>query len=145
MVAAIHKIVHGCCDLLVRGYMDRNYHGAKLSISVSVLYVYLGFTALLPECHLYVLWFTSFIHLWEETSLPQSSVYVLRCFAMWNSVKWISLLVLHHSSITISIAEIMYGMQVGIFFVCKHVRHFDCDCTATQHSHACLGSVQAGT
>jgi hypothetical protein len=127
--------------------MDRNCHGAKLFISVSVLYLYLGFTALLPEHHHLSMpsSFTSFIRPWEENSLCQSSVYVPKCFAMWNSDKCLSLLVYHHSSTTISIAEIMYGRHVGVFFVCKHVRHFDYSRTATQHSHTCLGSVQAGT
>jgi hypothetical protein len=34
-------------------------------------------------------------------------------------------------------------MQVGIFFICKRVRHFDYDYTATQHCHTSLDSVQA--
>jgi hypothetical protein len=37
-------------------------------------------------------------------------------------VKWISLPVFHHSSPTISIAETVYKMHVGVFFVCKRVR-----------------------
>jgi hypothetical protein len=64
MVAAIHKIMYVWYNLvtgvvLFGGGMDRNHHGAKFSIPMSVLhqsswkcYVYLGFTPLLPEhCH----------------------------------------------------------------------------------------------
>jgi hypothetical protein len=52
------------------------------------------------------------IHLWEGTSLPQSSVDVFKC------EKCIFLLVFNHYSPTISIAEIIYEMQVGVFFTC---------------------------
>jgi hypothetical protein len=112
--------------------------------------------------------FTFCINWWEGASLPQSSVYnrdfimclniskksqacvlcykvVLKCSAMWNSEKKLSMLVLYHSSPTICTARTVYKMHVGIFFISKHVRHFDYNCTATQHSHTNLDNVQEGT
>lgn len=64
LLAAIHKIAHGCHDLQVKGAVyfeddtDRNNHGAKFLISVSVqhqaswkfcIHFYFGFVALLSE------------------------------------------------------------------------------------------------
>jgi hypothetical protein len=46
-----------------------------------------------------------------------------------------------HYSPTISIAEIIYEMQVGVFFTCKCVTHFDFNHSAKQHSHTSLESV----
>jgi hypothetical protein len=85
--------------------------------------------------------FTFCIRSWEGTHLHQSSVCILTCSVMWNSAKWISLLIFHHSTLTIFIAESVYEMHVSVFFICKHVRYFGYDHTATQHSHASLDSV----
>jgi hypothetical protein len=32
-------------------------------------------------------------------------------------------------------------MHICVFFICKRVKHFDYDCTATQHSHTRLDNV----
>lgn len=45
------------------------------------------------------------IHLWEGTHLPQSTVQVLKCFVIWNSVKWMLLAVFHHCCPTISMQK----------------------------------------
>jgi hypothetical protein len=104
-VANIHKLVHGRHDLLItdialfRGDTDKNHHSEKFSIPVSVLnesswkcsvYFYLDFTALMPENHLLYDVTVHVLHrLWRGKGLTQSSVYILRCFAMWNFAKWI--------------------------------------------------------
>jgi hypothetical protein len=88
--------------------------------------------------------FTFCICSWEGTSLPQSSMYLLKCFGIWNYVKRTLLLVLHPSSPTISIAEAIHEMPVDIFFIYKRARHFDYNSTATQHSRTSLDSVEAG-
>jgi hypothetical protein len=64
LLAAFHEIAHGCRDLPVKGAVffeddtDRNNHGAKFFLSMSVLHqsswkfcthFYFGFVALLPE------------------------------------------------------------------------------------------------
>jgi len=51
--------------------------------------------------------------------------YVLTCFAIWHTVKWISLPVFHYSSPIISIAEAIPEMHISTFFTCKQVRQFD--------------------
>jgi hypothetical protein len=73
--------------------------------------------------------------IWEGNSFPENTEYVLKCFVMWNSAKWIPLPIFHHNSPTISIAETVYDMHVRVFFICKCVWRFNYDCTATQHSH----------
>jgi hypothetical protein len=156
MVAVIHKIltiVHGWHDLLVRGDMDRNYYGAKFSTLVSVVHqsswkfsMYLYFIALLPEHHLHHAIIVHIQHLLMGRNKSSSEFCAhSQMFCNLEFVKWILLLVLHHSSPTISIAETIYRMHVGIFFICKIVRHFNCRHTATQHSHSSLDSVQEGT
>jgi hypothetical protein len=154
MFTAIQKIIHSWHDLpvtnivLCGGDADRN-HGQNAS------YLYLWYTshpensvctcnwALLHCCQNIISMpslFTFFIHLWEWTSVLQSSVYVLR-----YSVKWITSLALHHSSSTISIAGTVCETHVSVFFIYKSVSHFGYDHTATQHSLTSLESVQAGT
>jgi hypothetical protein len=64
---------------------------------------------------------------------------------MWNSAKLISLPVSHHKSLTISIAETVHDVHVGVFLICKYVRHVYYDRNVTQHTHTSLGSVQAET
>ena len=61
----------------------------------------------------------------EVTDLSQISVLVVKCYARWNSEKWISLSVSHYSSPTVTIAETMYKIHVGMSLICKLVRHFD--------------------
>jgi hypothetical protein len=80
-----------------------------------------------------------------ETVFLRGSVHNLKCFAMWNSAKWILLPVFHHNRPTISTQKIEYEMHVGIFFTCKHVMHFTTPCIATQHSRIATNqdSVQA--
>jgi len=51
--------------------------------------------------------------------------HILICFAIWHTVKWISLPVFHDSSPTISIAEAIPEMHISTFVTCKQVRHFD--------------------
>lgn len=51
--------------------------------------------------------------------------HILTCFAMWHTVKWITLPVFHYSSPTIPIAEAIPEMHISTFFTCKQVRHFD--------------------
>jgi hypothetical protein len=154
VVAAIKKVIHSWHDLpksdaaLLGGDTDINHHGAKFSVPVTVLYqlswkffvcLYLGFAALQPEHRLPTPSFC--IRSWEGSSLPQSSVYVFKGFAMWNSARWILLPVFRHSSPTVSIAESVHKMHVNVFSICKHGRHFDYDCTATQLSHTSLDKV----
>jgi hypothetical protein len=50
---------------------------------------------------------------------------------MFYDVEFVKLPVFIHSSRTISIAETIYKMHVGVFFIYKHVRHFGYN-TATQ-------------
>ena len=50
--------------------------------------------------------------------------HILTCFAIWHTVKCVSLPVFHDSSPTISIAEVIPEMHIT-FFTCKQVRHFD--------------------
>jgi hypothetical protein len=69
----------------------------------------------------------------EVTDLSQISVLVIICSAKWSSEKWISLSVSHYSSPTVSIAETMYEIHVGMSLICKLVRHFD-HLTEQQHS-----------
>jgi hypothetical protein len=88
--------------------------------------------------------FTFCIHLWEGTSLPQISVYVHKYSVMWNSVKWISLVIFHHNSPTISSAETVYETHVSVF-ICKCITHFDYDHTSlecVQESHSSSSSLQ---
>jgi hypothetical protein len=73
------------------------------------------------------------IHSLEDTSLPQNSVYLLIYLAMWNSVKWTSLL------------PYQFHCRNHIQNACWRIHHFDYNCTAPQHSHPRLDSVQAGT
>jgi hypothetical protein len=58
--------------------------------------------------------FTFCIRSWEGTRLPQRSVYVLRCFAMWNSSKRIPFPEFNYNSLNISTAETVYEMHVGV-------------------------------
>jgi hypothetical protein len=78
----------------------------------------MGFAVLLPEHYHYHALFTFYIRLWEGTSLHRSSVYILKSFAMWV------LLAYHNISPTLSIAETVYEMQAGLFFICKRVKTF---------------------
>ena len=80
---------------------------------------------MLPEHHL--LQAVSYVPLRssEVTDLSRISMLVIKCSAKWNSEKWISLLVSHYSSPTVSIAETMYEIHVGMSLICKLVRHFD--------------------
>jgi hypothetical protein len=149
VVAAIHKMVHGCHDhsvrsvVLFRGDAGDNHHCAKFSIPVSLLhqsswkfcvYLYLGLAAQLPN----IIFSTPSLFTVctrEGTSVPQSTECVLKCFAMWNSAKWIPLPVFRHSNPTILIAETVHDMPVGVFFICTCVWHFHYDWSETQHSH----------
>jgi hypothetical protein len=74
----------------------------------------LVFAALLPVSYL-------LLRSSEVTDLSQISVRS----AMWNSEKWISLPVSHHSSPTVSIGETTYEIHVGISLIFKSVRYFD--------------------
>lgn len=69
----------------------------------------------------------------EVTDLSQISVLVIICSAKWSSEKLTSLSISHYSSPTVSIAETMYEIQVGMSLICKLVRHFD-HLTEQQHS-----------
>jgi hypothetical protein len=150
MVTASHKIVLGSHDLpmkdavLFRGDMNRNHHGAKFSISVSVLhwsswgfciYLYFGFTVLLPEYHPLHAIVVHILHsLGRNQSLSNSCVHS-QLFCDDDNVASIIPQQQHTS-----IAETLYEVYVGVFFICKHVRHFDYD-----HNAISLHSVQAGT
>jgi hypothetical protein len=61
----------------------------------------------------------------EVADLSQISELFIKRFAMRNSEKWISLPVSRHSSPTVSIAETIYEIHVGISLICKLLRHFD--------------------
>lgn len=75
---------------------------------------------------------SAFTHTWKDTGIPQSSVCSLKCFAMSNSVKWISLSLFYHSDPIISIAEIIHEMHVDTF-ICKCVMHYS-HLTILQHN-----------
>ena len=89
--------MHGRHDLvkaiaLFEDSMNRNHHGAVF-IHVAVLYqsfLYLGFTALLPDHH--------HVHaIVSHTAFTCRSSVQSHVIAVWNSVKWILLLVFHQS------------------------------------------------
>jgi hypothetical protein len=102
----------------------------------------IGFTALMPEYRVHFLTLHFLHSLVGRNRSP--SMFCVRSlyFAIWNSTKWILLPIFQHSRATISIAENAYEMHVGVFFICKRVKHFDCDRTATQRSHTSLDSVE---
>jgi hypothetical protein len=129
-----------------------NCHGAKFSIAVSLLYqlswklceyLYICTWALLHCCQIVVISMPSYmfcIHLCEGTSLLQSSVSVLKCFVMDVEFCEVDIIAsippqqpchFHYRNC----------IRNKCLYICIHVRHFDCDCTATQHSHTSLGSI----
>jgi hypothetical protein len=161
VVAAIQKIVHSWCTAMdavhFRGDTDKNYHGAKFSIPVSVLhqspwkfgvYFYLVFSELLQEhLHFHAI-VIHVLHLVVERnpSPSQFSVYVINKFSMWNSAKWIMFPMFHHSSRKFSIGENRVGNTCLCILHLQTIRHFDYDSTSTQYSHTSSDSeLQAGT
>lgn len=129
MVAAIHKFVHGWSHLPVRcmvlfgGHTEGNHHLA-ISIPVSVLrqsprefcvYLYLVFAALLPQVS------TFCILSWEGASVFSKFRVSSQMFCEVDIVACIPPRHPH------------YEIHIGVFSICKSVRHFDYDCTATQH------------
>jgi hypothetical protein len=101
VVAAIHTIIHSWCDHPVKGdvlfgnNMDRNDLGAKFSTPMSVLhwlsckfcvYLYLGFNALLPECHNFHTIVLHVLHSLMQRSQSPSKFYV--CSQMFCNVEF---------------------------------------------------------
>ena len=84
------------------------------------------------HCCLLSAFIHTFIHSWKDTGIPQSSVCSLKCFAMSNSVKRISLSLFYHSDPIISIAESIHEMHVDTF-ICKCVMHYS-HLTILQHN-----------
>jgi hypothetical protein len=76
---------------------------------------------------------------WGETRLCVHSR--MFCSVEFCEV-YTTLLVFQYNSPTISIAETIYRMHVGVFFICKCI--FGYDHAAVQHSHTSLDGVQAG-
>jgi hypothetical protein len=75
-----------------------------------IISIYLGFGALLPEHpHLHAVVHHILHSLVGRNLAPSSFVYVLQCSAMWTL-----LLLFHHSSPTISIAETVYEMYIHL-------------------------------
>jgi hypothetical protein len=136
VVAAIQKNIHSWCDHPVKGVvlfgdsMGRNHHGAKFSKHPCLCYTGCPANSVCTcswasmQCSQNIIISTPLLlmfctHSWEGASPPPSSMYILKCFVTWNSVKWISLPAFQHNSPTISIAQTVYKMHVGIFLICK--------------------------
>jgi hypothetical protein len=136
VVAAIHRIIYSLCGHTIKGVvlfgdnMDKNHHGTKFSTPMSC---YTGCPAnsvctctwASMHCCQNVIISTPLLfmfctHSCKGASPPQSSMYVLECFVMWNSVKWILFPSFHHNSHTISTAETVYKIHIDIFLICKY-------------------------
>jgi hypothetical protein len=129
--------------------METSHHNAEFSIPVSVLhqssckfctYLYLGFTGLLPECNLLHTVIIHNLHLLAGRYQSPSKFSVPS--HMFSDVEFCEV-------------DIVAGFppQLPYHFHCRnhiqnawwHILHFDYNCTATQHSHTRLDSVQEGT
>ena len=85
--------------------------------------MYPWFIAMLPECYLHALIVHIFQSLMGRNQSPSESCVQTQMFPVVGNVSMFTLF--HNSSPTISIAEIIYKMHVGMFFICKSVGHFD--------------------
>lgn len=88
------------------------------------IYTYMTFTSLLLEHHHLHRCSSRSVFFRGKELVSLRAVTVFKYREMWNSEEWISLL-LFHKSRTTWVAETVHEIYVGIFFICKQVRHSD--------------------
>ena len=124
-----------------KGVGDKDHHGTTFSMPARTTLSPHHCCSLSAVIHSFI---HSFIHSWKDTGIPHSSVCSLICFAMSNSVKWLSLSLFYHSDPIISTAEIIHEMQVDTL-ICKCVMHYTSPyCNITKSTATSTDTVQAG-
>jgi hypothetical protein len=129
VVAALHKVLHGLCDLSTKGVVTckchtySNHQGAEFCLkpicAILIVYLYFALAPLLPEHHLVCTVIHVLLSLVIRNRCTSHSVYGCTSFSLWNSAILVTLSVLHNSRPAICVAETVYEMHVDVFLICN--------------------------